>query len=88
MVSVSQTFKAELLCPNCGERDSDVTDSRGVADKSLIRRRRSCKSCGERWTTVEANMADLDEIIRKARCFDVVAKQCASMTSTDAGGTT
>lgn len=41
-----------MKCPTCGKPDSKVIDSR-PSDKSSIRRRRECLSCGKRFTTYE-----------------------------------
>jgi transcriptional repressor NrdR len=40
-------------CPFCGHDDTQVKDSRPTDDGTAIRRRRSCSSCGQRFTTVE-----------------------------------
>lgn len=40
-----------MNCPFCGSPDSRVTDSRPERDG--IRRRRQCRACGRRFTTVE-----------------------------------
>jgi transcriptional repressor NrdR len=40
-------------CPFCRYPDSRVTDSRVSDEGAAIRRRRSCPSCGRRFTTVE-----------------------------------
>ena len=42
-----------MRCPFCRHADSRVVDSREVDDGQAIRRRRSCASCGRRFTTVE-----------------------------------
>jgi transcriptional repressor NrdR len=42
-----------MHCPYCRNGDSRVVDSREVEDGAAIRRRRSCPSCGRRFTTVE-----------------------------------
>ena len=42
-----------MRCPFCGHEDSQVKDSRPAEDGASIRRRRSCPSCGERFTTFE-----------------------------------
>ena len=42
-----------MRCPFCGHEDTQVKDSRPADDGSAIRRRRSCISCGQRFTTVE-----------------------------------
>jgi hypothetical protein len=47
-----------LACPKCGGLDLDVKDSR--AANGMIRRRRRCTACSERFTTYEA-AADDDE---------------------------
>ena len=42
-----------MRCPFCGHDDTQVKDSRPTEDNSAIRRRRSCLSCGARFTTFE-----------------------------------
>ena len=42
-----------MHCPFCGFDDSQVKDSRPVADGTAVRRRRQCPSCGARFTTFE-----------------------------------
>lgn len=42
-----------MKCPFCRHPDSRVVDSREVDEGQAIRRRRSCPSCGRRFTTVE-----------------------------------
>ena len=57
-------------CPNCGGDQSDVKDSRAVGDElkaelgvlHATRRRRVCRSCGGRWSTVEIDARDALEI--------------------------
>ena len=41
-----------MRCPNCGERDTRVVDSRDI-DDAAIRRRRECNICSTRFTTYE-----------------------------------
>jgi transcriptional repressor NrdR len=41
-----------VRCPNCGERDTRVVDSRDI-DDAAIRRRRECNICTTRFTTYE-----------------------------------
>ena len=43
-----------MRCPFCRHLDSRVVDSREMDDGGAIRRRRSCQSCGRRFTTVES----------------------------------
>ena len=42
-----------MRCPFCLHPDSRVVDSREADEGAAIRRRRSCPSCGRRFTTVE-----------------------------------
>jgi transcriptional repressor NrdR len=42
-----------LKCPFCGNPETQVKDSRPSDDAASIRRRRSCASCGGRFTTFE-----------------------------------
>lgn len=42
-----------MHCPFCRHTDTKVLDSRVAEDGSSIRRRRSCQSCGQRFTTME-----------------------------------
>jgi transcriptional repressor NrdR len=42
-----------VRCPNCGEHETRVIDSRELDEAATIRRRRECSSCGGRFTTYE-----------------------------------
>lgn len=42
-----------MKCPFCNNIDTKVIDTRTMEDNSVIRRRRMCESCGERFTTYE-----------------------------------
>lgn len=42
-----------MKCPYCSNPDTRVVDSRPAEDGASIRRRRSCDSCGKRFTTYE-----------------------------------
>ena len=42
-----------MRCPQCGERDTRVVDSRDLDESATIRRRRECPSCSTRFTTYE-----------------------------------
>ena len=42
-----------MKCPFCGHENTRVIDSRPAEDGNSIRRRRSCDSCGKRFTTYE-----------------------------------
>ena len=42
-----------MICPFCGNEDTQVKDSRPAEDGAAIRRRRSCGQCDARFTTFE-----------------------------------
>ncbi len=42
-----------MRCPQCGERETRVIDSRDLDDAATIRRRRECAACSTRFTTYE-----------------------------------
>ena len=42
-----------MNCPYCKSADSEVVETRVSEDGSNIRRRRTCVSCGKRYTTYE-----------------------------------
>jgi len=42
-----------MRCPFCGSEDTQVKDSRPAEDGAAIRRRRSCPTCNNRFTTFE-----------------------------------
>ena len=42
-----------MHCPYCGTKESEVVETRESSDLDTIRRRRSCLSCGKRFTTYE-----------------------------------
>jgi transcriptional repressor NrdR len=43
-----------VRCPNCGNDEDRVVDSRPAREGRAIRRRRACSACGARFTTYEA----------------------------------
>lgn len=42
-----------MKCPYCGKQNTEVVETRDSEDFETIRRRRSCLSCGKRFTTYE-----------------------------------
>jgi transcriptional repressor NrdR len=42
-----------MRCPYCAADDDKVVDSRGADEGASIRRRRECRSCGQRFSTYE-----------------------------------
>jgi transcriptional repressor NrdR len=71
-----------MRCPYCRFADSRVVDSREVDEGQTIRRRRSCPSCGKRFTTVEeATLAvikrsGVTEPFRRDKVLAGVRKAC------------
>lgn len=55
-----------MRCPFCGNNDTQVKDSRPTEDNAAIRRRRSCPSCGARFTTFERVQLRELTIIKKS----------------------
>ena len=43
-----------MHCPFCRNPDSRVTDSRTSEDGTVVRRRRQCTDCGQRFSTTES----------------------------------
>lgn len=53
-----------MHCPYCGNKESEVVETRESADLDTIRRRRSCISCGKRYTTYE-RIENVQLVVRK-----------------------
>ena len=53
-----------MKCPYCAHNDNKVVDSRVSKDASVIRRRRQCLDCGQRFTTYE-RVEELDTYVVK-----------------------
>ena len=53
-----------MRCPFCQNDDTRVIDSRLTEDRDAVRRRRSCESCGERFSTLEEANLKLPYIVK------------------------
>ena len=53
-----------MHCPFCGADDTKVIDSRLVAEGDSVRRRRECRTCGERFTTFETAELVMPKIVK------------------------
>ena len=53
-----------MLCPFCGENETNVNDSRLVGEGRQVRRRRECLACSERFTTFETAELVLPRMIK------------------------
>src|SRR3569623_3465105 len=53
-----------MRCPLCGAEDTKVIDSRLASERHSVRRRRECRSCAERFTTIETAELTLPPIVK------------------------
>lgn len=54
-----------MRCPFCGTDDTKVIDSRLANDGFMVRRRRECQQCAERFTTFESAELVMPRIIKR-----------------------
>ncbi len=54
-----------MKCPRCGHGDNKVVDSRVGKDGDVIRRRRECLSCHDRFTTYERIEEELPLVVKR-----------------------
>ncbi|MDR3273942.1 MAG: transcriptional regulator NrdR [Puniceicoccales bacterium] len=52
-----------MRCPKCGSADSKVTDTRVSVD--CVKRRRTCLTCGYRFSTVECVVVDSPYVVKR-----------------------
>jgi transcriptional regulator NrdR family protein len=48
-----------MICPKCFADDPLTTDTRSYNHGKEVRRRRRCRDCGYRWTTLEIDASKL-----------------------------
>lgn len=71
-----------MHCPFCRHNDSRVVDSRTSEDGTVIRRRRQCPDCGQRFSTSEtatlmiAKRSGVVESFSRAKVISGVRKAC------------
>jgi transcriptional repressor NrdR len=53
-----------MYCPFCGAHETKVIDSRLASDGAMVRRRRECTACNERFTTFESAELVMPRIIK------------------------
>ena len=53
-----------MHCPFCGATDTKVIDSRLASEGAMVRRRRECLSCNERFTTFETAELVMPRVIK------------------------
>lgn len=64
-----------MFCPFCGHRDTRVIDTRVTDDGDSVKRRRTCQSCNERFTTFEHAQLRLPQVAKsdgRLEAFDEV----------------
>ncbi|MBK8462710.1 MAG: transcriptional repressor NrdR [Nigerium sp.] len=79
-----------MYCPYCRHVDSRVLDSRVTEDGSAIRRRRECRSCARRFTTLEqmqlvvVKRSGVIEPFSREKVVNGVRKACKGRPVTEA----
>jgi transcriptional repressor NrdR len=53
-----------MRCPFCGTDDTKVIDSRLANEGYMVRRRRECQSCAERFTTFESAELVMPRVVK------------------------
>jgi len=54
-----------MQCPFCKAEDTRVVDSRTAEDGAMVRRRRECEKCGNRFTTFEKADLKLPQVVKR-----------------------
>lgn len=71
-----------MHCPFCRHSDSRVSDSRTSDDGTVVRRRRQCPACGQRFSTTEsatllvAKRSGVVESFSRSKVITGVGKAC------------
>lgn len=60
-----------MRCPMCGSVQTYCTNSRLVDDENAVRRRKRCRDCDHRWSTMEVE-------IRKQSKTETALRQLAA----------
>jgi transcriptional repressor NrdR len=60
-----------MQCPKCHSRDDKVIDSRAIHDDTVIRRRRECSHCANRFTTYEVVERDDLRVLKRDGRYEV-----------------
>lgn len=55
-----------MHCPFCSADDTKVIDSRLANEGAMVRRRRECQACGERFTTFESAELVMPYIVKQS----------------------
>ena len=64
-----------MICPFCGNEDTQVKDSRPAEDGGAIRRRRLCGKCDARFTTFERVQIREITLVKRDGCKSVFDRE-------------
>ncbi len=64
-----------MRCPFCGFEDTKVIDSREIEDGTVVRRRRECPKCKNRFTTYERYELTPLQVIKRDGSREIFDKQ-------------
>ena len=64
-----------MKCPNCGTADTKVVDSRPFEDGVVIRRRRVCPACGNKFFTYETAESTPLMVVKKDKTRQVFSRE-------------
>ena len=64
-----------MKCPNCGVPDTKVVDSRPFEDGVVIRRRRVCSACGNKFFTYETAESTPLMVVKKDKTRQVFSRE-------------
>ena len=53
-------------CPKCKQKGSKVLQTSTISKGAMVRRRRQCYECKARWTTIEAESAAAEHVVKQA----------------------
>jgi transcriptional regulator NrdR family protein len=63
------------MCPKCGERGAEVSDTRIDVTGKNVRRRRQCYACGKLWRTIEIPAQEYKFLITANKKLDAIKSQ-------------
>ena len=55
-----------MICQKCQCKASKILDQTVISYGAMIKRRRECKQCKFRWTTIECESATSEEVLKQA----------------------
>ncbi len=55
-----------MNCPECLQPNNRVLDSNVIGYGKMIKRRRECRNCHHRWTTIEQESDVAEDLVKQA----------------------